>query len=352
MKTLALIATRKGLFKLTDSLKPELCGFVGVPVSMLLASSQHDVWYAALDHGHFGVKLHRSDDAGAQWQEISAPRYDSEGEDSLELIWSMEFAQPDNPHALWAGTIPGGLFHSPDGGESWNLNPDLWAQKNEQQWFGGGYDHAGIHSICVHPENPQHITVGVSVAGVYVSEDGGVSWLNQSQGMRAEYMPPEKQFEPIGQDPHKLVQSPSDPARLWVQHHNGVFISDDGAVQWREIKGIDPSVFGFAVAVHPKEPDIAWFVPAIKDECRIPVDGKLVVTRTRDGGKSFDSLTQGLPEPCYDLVYRHGLDVDASGNQLLMGSTTGNLWLSQDQGDSWHNLSHYLPPVYAVRFLK
>lgn len=352
MKTLALIATRKGLFKLTDSLQLELCEFTGVPVSMVLASSQHDVWYAALNHGHFGVKLHRSDDAGESWQEITTPAYSDSGDDSLELIWSMEFAEPGNPQALWTGTIPGGLFYSSDGGVSWTLNEDLWRQKNEQQWFGGGYDHAGIHSICVHPENPQHLSVGVSVAGVYVSEDGGKSWINRSQGMRAEYMPPEKQFDAIGQDPHKLVQSPSDPSRLWVQHHNGLFVSDDGAIQWREIKDIRPSVFGFATAVHPQQADTAWFVPAIKDECRVPVDGKLVVTRTRDGGQSFDILDQGLPENSYDLVYRHGLDIDASGDQLLMGSTTGNLWLSQDQGDHWHNLSYCLPPIYTLRFLK
>src|SRR5207244_1075717 len=94
--------------------------------------------------------------------------------------------------------------------------------------------------------------------------------------------------------------------------------------------------FGFAVAVHPRDPETAWFVPAIKDERRIPVDGKVVVSRTRDGGKSFDVLTKGLPaEHAYDIVFRHGLDIDASGERLAFGSTTGGLWVSEDQGDSW-----------------
>lgn len=138
---------------------------------------------------------------------------------------------------------------------------------------------------------------------------------------------------------------------MWVQHHNGIFISNDEGRTFTEITNAQPSAFGFAVAVHPSEPDTAWFVPEIKDEKRIPVGGKLVVSRTRDGGKSFEGLGNGLPqEHAYDVVYRHALALDASGNRLAIGSTTGGLWVSEDQGDSWSNVSNTLPPIYAVRF--
>jgi photosystem II stability/assembly factor-like uncharacterized protein len=114
---------------------------------------------------------------------------------------------------------------------------------------------------------------------------------------------------------------------------------------------VEPSVFGFAVAVHPQDPDTAWLVPAVKDECRVPVGGKLVVTRTRDGGKSWTVLREGLPqEHAYDLVYRHGLDVDESGQRLAFGSTTGGLWVTENQGDSWECVSAHLPPIASVRF--
>ena len=113
-----------------------------------------------------------------------------------------------------------------------------------------------------------------------------------------------------------------------------------------------PSSFGFAVAVHPREPDTAWFVPAVKDERRIPVDGKLVVTRTRDGGETFDVLREGLPQRhAYDLVYRHGSAVDDSGDRLAFATTTGGLYVSEDQGDHWLEISHALPPAHAVRFV-
>ena len=112
-----------------------------------------------------------------------------------------------------------------------------------------------------------------------------------------------------------------------------------------------PSVFGFAVAVHPEDADTAWFVPAIKDEKRIPVDGALVVSRTRDGGKTFDVLRSGLPQQhAFDIVYRHALDIDGKGECLAFGSTTGSLWVSEDQGDTWLGVSHHLPPVHQVRF--
>ncbi|MCY1312860.1 hypothetical protein D9M70_633270 [compost metagenome] len=105
------------------------------------------------------------------------------------------------------------------------------------------------------------------------------------------------------------------------------------------------------MAVHPRDADCAWFVPAVKDECRVPADRRLRVTRTRDGGQSFEVLERGLPQKsCYDLVYRHGLDVDDSGQCLAMGSTTGHLWLSEDAGDSWDLVAGHLPPIFAVRF--
>jgi hypothetical protein len=138
---------------------------------------------------------------------------------------------------------------------------------------------------------------------------------------------------------------------FWAQHHNGIFRSIDNSVSWKEITNAKPSKFGFAVAVHPNDPDTAWFVPAIKDERRVPVDGRFVVSRTSDGGRTFKAFGKGLPpRPAYDLVYRHGLAVDASGKRLAMGSTTGGLWLSENGGAAWKCLSAHLPPVHCVRF--
>jgi hypothetical protein len=169
--------------------------------------------------------------------------------------------------------------------------------------------------------------------------------------MFAEYMPPERRDDPAIQDPHRVVQCAASPDMLWAQHHNGIFRSEDLGRSWSHVTAARPSSFGFAVCVHPRRPGTAWFVPAVKDECRVPVDGHVVVARTRDGGKTFEVLRQGLPQHhAYDLVYRHGLDVDASGARLAMGSTTGSLWVSEDEGTSWVPVTTHLPPIYCVRF--
>jgi photosystem II stability/assembly factor-like uncharacterized protein len=192
----------------------------------------------------------------------------------------------------------------------------------------------------------------IAWGGVWQTADGGETWEQTANGMFAEYMPPEQRENPNIQDVHRLVQCRTAPQRMWVQHHNGVFRSDDGGRNWTALADVPPAVFGFAVAVHPREPDTAWFVPAVKDERRVPVDGKLVVTRTRDGGKSWQVLRTGLPqENAYDLVYRHGLAIDDSGDRLAFGSTTGGLWHTGNGGDSWQSVPARLPPIYAVQFV-
>jgi hypothetical protein len=366
-----LVGTRKGLFRLARAgrTKPtwriESPHFLGDPVTAVLSDARDGTLYAALNLGHFGVKLRRSTDDGKSWQEIAAPAYPPQPETpkvepdpvtgrgpapwKLVQLWVLETGEPG---VLWAGTIPGGLFRSSDRGESWTLIESLWRRPERDAWAGGGYDYPGIHSICVDPRDSRRLTLGVSTGGVWKSPDSGATWNLGGPGMYAEYMPPGQGDDPNIQDVHRIVQCPARPEVMWVQHHNGVFRSGDGAASWQEITAITPSKFGFAVAVHPADPDTAWFVPAVKDECRVPVDGKLVVARTRDGGKTFTALHRGLPQKdAYDLIYRHGLAVDETGDRLVMGSTTGGLWVSEDQGDSWTCISTHLPPVFCARFI-
>ena len=355
----AFVATRKGLFTLTrgtSSWALSAPAFLGDPVSHILADSRDGALYAALNLGHFGVKMRRSDDGGTSWVELGVPTYPPQPEGApgpawkLDQIWVLEAGGNDEPGTLWAGTLPGGLFRSTDRGEHWQLIDSLWQDPLRTEWGGGGYDAPGIHSICVDPRDSRHVTLAVSTGGVWRTRDRGETWEICASGMQAHYMPPEKRGDEVSQDVHRLVCCAARPDSFWVQHHNGVYRSTDDAATWQEIRATALSAFGFAVVVDPNDAQTAWFVPAVKDEHRIPVDGKLAVTRTRDGGRTFDVLRDGLPELSYDLVYRHGLDVDASGKRLILGSTTGGLWLSEDRGERWQCISAHLPPIYAVRF--
>lgn len=354
-----LIATRKGLFTLDrEAAGWRLHGpaFPGDPVSNVLADPRDGTLYAALNLGHFGTKLRRSDDSGRTWTEVAVPVYPAQPEGApgpawkLDQIWVLETGGADQPGTLWAGTLPGGLFRSDDRGEHWQLVEALWHDPTRADWGGGGYDHPGIHSVCVDPRDSRHLTLAISTGGVWRTRDAGGSWEICASGMEAEYMPPEKRGDPVSQDVHRLVSCRARPDSMWVQHHNGIYRSADDAASWTPIRDPALSGFGFAVAVDPHDPDTAWFVPAVKDQYRIPVDARLAVTRTQDGGRTFEVLREGLPAPSYDLVYRHGLDIDATGRRLVIGSTTGGLWLSEDRGERWQCISAHLPPIYAARF--
>jgi photosystem II stability/assembly factor-like uncharacterized protein len=365
------LATKKGLFTLERGSGRGWAitrtAFLGDNLWMTLPDPRDGSVYATIEHGHFGSKMHRSRDGGATWEECAVPVYPEKPEGEIDLdavrqtplpwklqkVWALEPGHADEPGVLWCGTIPGGLFRSTDGASSWHLVRTLWDNPARKQWFGGGADLPGIHSVCVHPNDKRHVAVGVSCGGVWVTRDGGETWACRADGMWAAYMPPDQKNNPNIQDVHRVVQCRARPECLWAQHHNGVFRSTDGAASWQEVETVRPSVFGFAVAVHPTDPETAWFVPAIKDERRIPVEAKVVVARTRDGGRTCEVLRNGLPqEHAYDLTYRHGLDVDGTGQTLAFGTTTGSLWVSDDQGDSWQTVSQHLPPIHCVRFAK
>ncbi len=351
-----LVSTRKGLFEVDrdDGWRIGAVHFLGDPVSLAIEDPRDGAWYAALKLGHFGVKLRRSDDRGVSWTEVASPAFpatpDGDGP-SLSECWALAPGGLDQPGRLWFGSIPGGLFRSDDRGGSWSLVTSLWDDPLRSRWFGGGADEPGIHTVLVDPRDSRRVLVAVSCGGVWSTPDDGATWEVHTAGMRADFMPPEVADDPSIQDPHQLARCGTHPDIVWCQHHNGAYRSEDGGRTWGSIAP-PPSHFGFAVAAHPTEPGTAWFVPAVKDETRVPVNGAVVVARTRDGGKTWDELRRGLPqEHAYDLVYRHALDVDATGDVLAFGSTTGSLWVTADGGDGWEAVSHHLPPVYAVRIL-
>ena len=364
--TLLHVGTRKGLF-VVDGSGPNARvvaeHFLGDNVNLTLTDPRDGTWYAVLDHGHFGTKLHRSHDHGTTWTEVGVPAYPTKPEGFVDIdmwgkdrdwalmgIWALEPAL-DRDGALWCGTSPGGLFRSNDRGDTWEIVEGLWNMETRVLWNGGGLDQPAIHSICVDPRDPNTVVIAVSSGGVWRTTDTGATWKPHTKGMVVTYVPPEQAELPENQDPHCVVQSPSNPDVFWCQHHMGIWWSNNNLESWQPLHS-EPSSFGFPVAVHPTQPHTAWFVPAHSDQKRAPIDGRVVVNRTRDAGRTFELLTNGLPQQhAYDLVLRHSLDIAADGNNLAIGSTTGNLWVTADQGDTWHEVASNLPPIYSVRYV-
>lgn len=356
------VATRKGLFVVGRERQGWRLGrphFPGEPVTQVAADPVSGDWFAALRLGHFGVKVKRSRDRGASWEEVAAPAFPPKPTEgplkddatpwTVDLVWSLEAGADGR---LWAGAMPAGLFTSDDGGVSWQLVASLWERPDRMEWFGGGYDHAGIHTIVLDPRDARHVTLAISSAGVWQTRDRGATWTNTSDGMEAGYMPPERRFDLNVQDVHRVQACAAQPDVLWAQHHCGMYRSTDGGRHWQELPRPLPSNFGFVVAAHPTDPQRAWFVPAHSDAQRMPADGCMVVNETRDGGATFTSHGEGLPaRDAYHLVYRHALVCADDGQTLAMGSTTGGLWISEDEGRSWACVSRDLPPIATLRFV-
>jgi hypothetical protein len=205
------VATRKGLLTF-DGGKLVNTAFLGDPVTSVFIDPSDGAIYAALNLGHFGVKLRRSEDGAKTWTELPAPAFppdavpvakDKDEAPSLIQIWTLEFGNG----ALWAGTLPGGLFRSTDRGASWQLVESLWNDPKRREWQGGGADSPGINTICFDPRDQRKMRIGVSTGGLWASDDGGTRWRLAGKGMRAEYMPPDQAFDPAWQDVHRLAQS-------------------------------------------------------------------------------------------------------------------------------------------------
>jgi photosystem II stability/assembly factor-like uncharacterized protein len=306
--------------------------------------------WAAPESSHWGAVLRASDDFGRSWTDGKEGnvRFPEGSGSSLARIWQVAPGRADEPDTLYCGVEPAALFESKDAGATWSLVRGLYDHPHRAQWQPGGGGLC-LHTILPDPSRRGRLHVAISTGGVYRSDDGGASWRTAHKGVRAQFMPdPHPEF---GQCVHKIARHPSQPDRLFLQNHWGLYRTDDAGESWKDIARGVPSDFGFGMAVHPHDPDTVYIVPLESDEFRCTPEGKLRVYRTRDGGKSWKALTRGLPQKeAFETVLRDALATDTQPKAgVYFGTRSGKLFGSADGGSSWKLIADGLPPVVCVK---
>jgi photosystem II stability/assembly factor-like uncharacterized protein len=299
---------------------------------------------------HWGSTIRLSDDFGTTWTgpERQAVRFPEDSGLSLAQVWQITPGRADEPDVMWCGVEPAALFESRDAGESWSAVDGLLHHEHREKWMPGGGGLC-LHTIVSDPKDRNRMAIAISTAGFYRTDDGGKSWRARNNGVRAVFLP--NKYPEFGQCVHKVVNHPSRPERLFLQNHWGLYRSDDWGESWQDIANGVPSDFGFAMQMHPHDPDTVYIVPIQSDEFRVVPEGKLRVYRTRDAGKSWQPLANGLPQDrAYENVLRDGLTADTHDPAgIYFGTRSGKLFGSNDAGESWSELADALPPICCVK---
>lgn len=299
---------------------------------------------------HWGALLRTSDDFGRTWTnpEAATVKFPEGTGAALKQIWQIVPGREAEPETLYCGVEPAALFVSCDAGDTWALVEGLWNHPQRPRWQPGGGGLC-LHTILLDPERPDRMRIAVSSGGMYVTDDGGGAWRASNKGVRAEFLP--DKYPEFGQCVHKVVQAKRRPDRMFLQNHWGLYRSDDRGESWTDVANGVPSDFGFAMAIHPGDPDCAWIVPLESDEFRCTPEGKLRVYRTRDGGARWEPMSNGLPQDgAYETVLRDALAVDALDPAgVYFGTRSGKLFASADAGDTWSAAFDGLPPVISVK---
>jgi photosystem II stability/assembly factor-like uncharacterized protein/molybdopterin converting factor small subunit len=347
-----LVGTRKGLIVLSGrrggavEVGPRF--FPGQPVEFACRDPRSGRYLASVTHGHFGPHVFYTDDLGEEWQQAEGPAFPPETEASVTRIWAIVPGEEDGE--LWAGVAPAALFRSADGGQSWTLIRALWEVPGRPQWEGGAGGLA-LHSICPWPGDPRRLAVGISAAGVWITDDGGASWRRGGRGLVPRYLPEEAREGAVNLCVHNMHRAPLEPSTLYMQFHGGVYRSDDAGETWIDVAAGLPADFGFPLAIDPSDAASAFVIPLCSDADRVTVDGKLRVFETRDRGATWRALSRGLPQRDTHLnVLRQAFCQD--GKQplgLFFGAQSGEVFGSVDGGATWTTLASRLPPVLSVR---
>lgn len=381
MSVSVLAGTTKGVFVLRagDDARFAVSGphCDGWPINHVIGDpATGDIW-AGGGGDWFGAGVWHSRDGGESWtlNRLSTGQMDDWAANDPDFAAMIGWTAPEVPFAkdiaqiwslhragglLYAGCKPAALLVSRDDGATWERVAGLDNHPSRAEWNPGA---AGLvlHSIATDPGNPARVWVGVSAAGVFATEDGGVTWDRRNRLSNAEscaghhHHPAAPSGGETGHCVHNLVRAGAGAGDLlYQQNHHGVWRSRDGGRSWDDITEGLPSTFGFPVAVHPEDANKLWVLPLNGDmEGRFPPDARAAVWHSDDGGATWRDQREGLPqEACFFTVLRQGMATSRSAPAgVFFGTNSGSVFASFDEGARWSEIARHLPCVLSVEAL-
>lgn len=347
-RILMLVGTRDGLHRFESTCARE--GWTELPRVLDGYEISHAIldprdgttaWAAVSGHGHTAVM--RSLDRGDTWELAGAPF-------EVDQVWHVEPGHAAHPQRVYAGVKPAALFQSDDFGLSWQPVTSLNEHASRGEWWEGG---AGlmVHTIVTDPRDPEDLTVAISVGGVFHSPDGGQTWSprNDGQETMSDFWSMESgtptHFPGVHRCVHKVVRHPLNSDTLFLQNHEGPYRTDNRGEQWQDLREGERDWFGFAMGI-TRDASV-YVVPQHGETIR--VSGQLAVYRRRDGAESWDVLTNGLPEVENWTLYREGIATDnCLPGGIYFGTSEGALYGSVDGGESWSKIASGMAVVRSV----
>ncbi len=363
-----LIATRKGAFVLrTDRARRawKISGpmfFGHIVHHMLLDPRDRRSLLLGARTGHLGPSVFRSADFGRSWKEAARPPAFPkvpEGQKGrvVDHVFWLSPGHASEPKVWYAGTSPQGLFRSEDGGDTWAPVSGFNDHAMYSKWTGGEQDGTPdgpkLHSILIDPRDPRHLYIGMSSGGVFESLDRGEGWKPLNSGCRADFRP--DPYPEYGHDPHCVRLHPLAPEVLYQQNHCGIYRMQRPDGTWMRIGTSMPRTvgdIGFPLVLHPRDPDTVWVFPMDGSSVwpRTSPQGKPAAYVTRNAGRNWQRLDTGLPRTQgWFTVKRQSMTADAHQPVgVYFGTTSGEIWASRNEGQSWACVARHLPHVYAV----
>jgi photosystem II stability/assembly factor-like uncharacterized protein len=285
--------------------------------------------YAGIHRG--GVFF--SPDAGQTWE----PR--SNGL-TIEHVYSLVSAVEDGKPVVYAGTEPPSLFRSADEGRTWDELPGWRDMPGMDKWvfpMPPKIPHA--KTLAVDPRDPKTLYVGVEQAGLFTTSDGGQTWRELDSYSK----PDDKSYR----DVHQIALRPNHPDEIYMTTGMGLYRSLDRGETWINLTYRE----GFRIGY----PDRLIFSPL--DDRTMYMCGAFsnpgtwislhranpTVLVSRDLGASWQPASNGMPDPMTANLEAMSLYAAPGGFSMFVGATNGNVYTSDDGGENWRLIGDFAP---------